>query len=162
MDYRGLNAISIKDRYPLPLIKETLNNLKGMKYFSKIDIISAFNNVRIKKGLEYLTTFHTYFSLFKSLVILFGLTDAPATFQRFINDTLREYLDVFYNAYLDNILIYSATRTKHERHLRLILGKLRSAGLYTKISKCEFFQIEVKFLGLIVGAEGVRMDPDKI
>lgn len=107
VDYRGLNNITVKDRYPLPLIKESLNNLKGMKYFSKIDIVAAFNNVRMKQGQEYLTAFRTRFGLYESLVMPFGLTGAPATFQRFINDTLRGYLDVFCTAYLDDILIYS-------------------------------------------------------
>jgi hypothetical protein len=93
MDYRALNEISVKDRYPLLLIKETLNNLKGIRFFTKIDIISAFNNIRIREGYEYLIAFLTRFGLFESLVMPFGLIGAPATFQRFINDALREYLD---------------------------------------------------------------------
>ena len=88
VDYRALNAISAKDRYPLPLVKETLNNLKGMKYFTKVDIISAFNNIRIRKGQEYLTAFRTRLGLYESLVMPFGLTGAPATFQRYINNIL--------------------------------------------------------------------------
>ncbi|KAH7492803.1 hypothetical protein FOMA001_g2147 [Fusarium oxysporum f. sp. matthiolae] len=110
VDYRALNNITVKDRYPLPLIKESLNNLSGMKYFSRIDIVSAFNNLRIEKGQEYLTAFRTRFGLYESLVMPFGLTGAPATFQRYINDTLREHLDIFCTAYLDDILIYSRTR----------------------------------------------------
>ena len=129
----------MKDRYPLLLIKETLNNLQGMKWFSKIDIISAFNNVRMKEGQEYLTAFRTRFGLFESLVMPFGLSGAPATFQRFINDTLRGYLDKFYSAYLDDIIIYSKTREEHVKHLRLVLEQLRKVGLFIKISKCEFF-----------------------
>ncbi|KAG0152773.1 hypothetical protein PDIDSM_2578 [Penicillium digitatum] len=136
VDYRALNAITVKDRYPLPLTKETLNNLKGMKFFTKIDIISAFNNLRIAKGQEYLTAFRTRLGLFESLVMPFGLTGAPASFQRFINDTLREYLDCFCTAYLDDILIYSRTRAEHIEH--------------------------TKFLGIIIGEDGIRMDPDKI
>ena len=133
VDYRGLNNISVKDRYPLPLTKESLNNLKGMKYFTKIDIISAFNNIRIKEGQEYLTAFRTRFGLYESLVMPFGMTGAPATFQRFINDTLREHLDVFCTAYLDDILIYSRTRKEHLNHVRKILTALRQAGLFAKI-----------------------------
>ena len=121
IDYRALNEILVKDRYPLPLIKETLNNLEGMQFFTKIDIISAFNNVRIKEGYEKLTTFLTRFRLFKSLVIPFGLTGAPVTFQRFINDSLREYLDQFCSAYLDDILIYSKTKAEHTEHVRKVL-----------------------------------------
>ena len=162
VDYRGLNNISVKDRYPLPLVKESLNNLKGMKYFSKVDIIAAFNNVRMKAGQEYLTAFRTRFGLYESLVMPFGLSGAPATFQRFINDTLREYLDVFCTAYLDDILIYSRTREEHEEHLRKVLTALREAGLYAKIQKCEFFKSETTFLGVIVGRNGIRMDPKKI
>ena len=162
VDYRALNAITVKDRYPLPLTKETLNNLKGMKYFTKIDIISAFNNLRIKKGLEYLTAFRTRLGLFESLVMPFGLTGAPASFQRFMNDTLRDYLDTFCTAYLDDILIYSKTREEHTRHVCLVLEKLRDAGLFAKLSKCEFAVPETKFLGIIVGRDGLRMDPDKV
>ncbi|KAG0158396.1 hypothetical protein PDIDSM_5910 [Penicillium digitatum] len=162
VDYRALNAITVKDRYPLPLTKETLNNLKGMKFFTKIDIISAFNNLRIAKGQEYLTAFRTRLGLFESLVMPFGLTGAPASFQRFINDTLREYLDCFCTAYLDDILIYSRTRAEHIEHVRKVLQHLREAGLFAKLSKCEFCVSETKFLGIIIGEDGIRMDPDKI
>ena len=123
-----------------------------MRYFTKIDIISAFNNVRMKEGQEYLTAFRTRFGLFESLVMPFGLTGAPATFQRFINDTLREYLDLFCSAYLDDILIYSRTEDEHLTHVRSVLKKLRNAGLYAKISKCEFFVPETKFLGMLLSS----------
>ncbi|KAG0155742.1 hypothetical protein PDIDSM_2915 [Penicillium digitatum] len=162
VDYRAPNAITVKDRYPLPLTKETLNNLKGMKFFTKIDIISAFNNLRIAKGQEYLTAFRTRLGLFESLVMPFGLTGAPASFQRFINDTLREYLDCFCTAYLDDILIYSRTRAEHIEHVRKVLQRPREAGLFAKLSKCEFCVSETKFLGTIIGEDGIRMDPDKI
>lgn len=162
VDYRALNNVTVKDRYPLPLIKESLNNLAGMRYFSKIDIVSAFNNIRIRKGEEYLTAFRTRFGLYESLVMPFGMTGAPATFQRYINEALREHLDIFCTAYLDDILIYSRTRSEHEEHLRMVLEALRGAGLYAKISKCEFFVTETKFLGLLIGRDGIRMDPDKV
>jgi hypothetical protein len=118
IDYRALNEISVKDRYPLLLIKETLNNLEGIKYFTKIDIISVFNNIRMKEGYEHLIAFLTRFGLFESLVIPFRLIGAPATFQRFINDALREYLDQFCSVYLDNILIYSKTKEEHTIYVR--------------------------------------------
>ncbi|KAG0161705.1 hypothetical protein PDIDSM_4973 [Penicillium digitatum] len=149
VDYRALNAITVKDRYPLPLTKETLNNLKGMKFFTKIDIISAFNNLRIAKGQEYLTAFRTRLGLFESLVMPFGLTGAPASFQRFINDTLREYLDCFCTAYLDDILIYSRTPPPRGRPVR-------------KTIEMRILVSETKFLGIIIGEDGIRMDPDKI
>jgi hypothetical protein len=162
VDYRALNAITVKDRYPLPLTTESLNNLKGMRYFTKVDIVSAFNNMRIKEGQEYLTAFRTRFGLFETLVMPFGLTGAPATFQRYINESLREYLDVFCTAYLDDVLIYSQTRAEHVNHVRLVLGKLRDAGLFGNLAKCEFMVHETKFLGIIVGRDGLRMDPAKV
>ena len=162
VDYRALNAVTVKDRYPLPLVKETLNNLSGMRYFSKLDIISAFNNIRVREGDEYLTAFRTRFGLYESLVMPFGLSGAPATFQRYINNALREHLDIFCTAYLDDILIYSRTRAEHTEHLRLALQALRDARLFAKLSKCEFFVTETKFLGLLIGRNGVRMDPEKV
>jgi hypothetical protein len=116
----------------------------------------------MKQGHEHLTAFLTRFGLFESLVMPFGLTGAPATFQRFINDALREYLDQFCSAYLDDILIYSKTKEEHTIHVRQVLERLRKAGLFAKISKCEFFVTETKFLGLIVGREGFKMDPEKV
>lgn len=162
VDYRALNNITVKDRYPLPLITESLNNLSGMKYFSRIDIISAFNNLRIEEGQEYLIVFRTRFGLYESLVMPFGLTGAPATFQRYINNALREHLDIICTAYLDDILIYSRTREEHIEHLKLVLQKLRTAGLFANPSKCEFLVKETKFLGLIVGRDGIKMDTAKI
>jgi hypothetical protein len=162
IDYRTLNEISVKDRYLLPLIKETLNNLEGMKYFTKIDIISAFNNIRIKEGYEYLIAFLTCFGLFESLVMPFRLIGAPATFQRFINNALREYLDQFCSIYLDDILIYSKTKEEYTIYVRQVLERLRKAGLFVKLSKYEFFVTETKFLGLIISRDGFKMDPEKV
>ena len=105
VDYRGLNAVTIKNKYPLPLIAETLNRLSRAKIFTKLDIIAAFNRLRIKEGDEELTAFRTRFGLFEYLVMPFGLCNRPASFQHFINDTLRQYLDDFCTAYLDDILI---------------------------------------------------------
>ena len=162
VDYRGLNAITIKNRYPLPLITETLNRLSRAKIFTKLDIISAFNRLLIKEGDEELTAFRTRFGLFESLVLPFGLCNGPASFQHFINDTLREYLDDFCTAYLDDILIYSEIEGEHEIHVKRILIKLREAGLQVDITKCKFHVTEVAYLGLIVTTEGIKMDPAKI
>ena len=162
VDYRGLNAVTIKNRYPLPLINETLNQLSKARMFSKLDIISAFNRLRIREGDEKLTAFRTRFGLFEYLVMPFGLCNGPASFQHFINDTLREYLDNFCTAYLDDILIYSEFEAEHEIHVKRILAKLRKAGLQIDITKCEFHVTEVKYLGLIVTTSGIKMDPAKI
>jgi hypothetical protein len=162
VDYRELNNVLVKNRYLLPLIKESLNNLKRINYFSKVDIILAFNIVRIKAGQEYLTAFRTRFGLFKSLVMPFKLSSALATFQRFINDTLRSYLDIFCTAFLDNILIYSRTREEHTEHLEKVLEALREAGLFAQIDKCEFYKKETVFLSLTVGKHGIKIDPRKV
>ena len=162
VDYRGLNAITVKNRYPLPLISETLNRLSRAKIFTKLDIISAFNRLRIKEGDEALTAFRTRFGLFEYLVMPFGLCNGPASFQEYINNTLREHLDKFCTAYLDDILIYSDNELEHEVHVKLILRKLREAGLQADITKCEFHVTQVPYLGLIITTEGVKMDPSKI
>ena len=129
VNYRGLNTITIKNRYPLPLILETLDRLSRTKVFTKLNIISAFNRLRIREGDEELIAFRTRFRLFEYLVILFGLYNKPASFQYYINNTLREYLDDFYTTYLDNILIYSEIKAKYKIHVKRILRKLREVGL---------------------------------
>jgi hypothetical protein len=112
-DYRGLNNVTIKNRYPLPLIRETLDALCNAKFYTKLDVIAAFNRVRIAEGHEWKTAFITRFGLFKSLVMPFGLCNAPASFQHYINHTLFDILDKYCTAYLDDVLVYSATRKEH-------------------------------------------------
>ncbi|KAG0153712.1 hypothetical protein PDIDSM_2367 [Penicillium digitatum] len=162
VDYRAPNAITVKVTLPLPLTKETLNNLKGMKFFTKIDIISAFNNLRIAKGQEYLTAFRTRLGLFESLVMPFGLTGAPASFQRFINDTLREYLGLFLYCLPGRYPDLQPHACGTHRTCTKSPPAPREAGLFAKLSKCEFCVSETKFLGTIIGEDGIRMDPDKI
>ena len=162
VDYRSLNAITVKNRYPLPLISETLNRLSRAKIFTKLDIIAAFNRLRIRAGDEKLTAFRTRFGLFEYLVMPFGLCNGPASFQNYINDTLREYLDDFCTAYLDDILIYSDCEAEHELHVNRVLKKLGEAGLQVDITKCAFHVTEVPYLGLIITTEGIRMDPAKV
>ena len=129
INYRGLNTITIKNRYPLPLISETLDRLSRAKVFTKLNIISAFNRLRIREGDEELIAFRTRFRLFEYLVIPFDLYNRPTSFQYYINNTLREYLDDFYTTYLDNILIYSEIKAKYKIHVKRILRKLREVGL---------------------------------
>jgi hypothetical protein len=124
VDYRALNAITKKNRYPLPLIEETLRQVAGARYFTRLDLRSAFNLIRIKAGDEWKTAFRTRYGLFEFLVMPFGLTNAPASCQQFVNDTLREYLDIFCAVYIDDILIYSKSRKEHKEHVRKILAKL--------------------------------------
>lgn len=162
VDYRALNAITIKNRYPIPLIRETLDRLCKAKYYTKLDIIAAFNRLRIKAECEYLTAFSTRYGQFEYLVMPFGLCNAPSTFQGYINEALQEILDNFCTAYLDDILIYSENLEEHKKHIRQVLLRLRKAGLHVDIDKCEFQVQEVKYLGLIVTTEGLRMDPAKV
>ena len=162
VDYRGLNAITKKNRYPLPLIDETLRQLQNSKIFTRLDLRGAYNLIRIRQGDEHLTAFRTRYGLFEYLVMPFGLTNAPATCQQFVNDTLRQYLDRFCVVYLDDILIYSETLQEHKKQVRLILETLLKAGLYVKGEKCEFFTTSTTFLGFVISTSGISMDPTKI
>ena len=164
VDYRALNALTKKDRYPLPLINETLNQIGRAKWFTKLDVSAAFHKIRITKGQEWMTAFRTRYGLYEWLVTPFGLANAPSTFQKFINWALREYLDEFCSAYIDDVLVYTnGSRAQHQEHVRKTLTKLSEAGLYLDISKCEFECKETKYLGFIVRAgEGIQMDPEKV
>jgi len=137
-DYRGLNNVTIKNRYPLPLIRETLDALCNAKVYTKLDIIAAFNKLRIAEGHEWKTAFITRFGLYESLVMPFGLCNAPASFQDYINHTLFDLLDKICTAYLDDVLIYSKDRKEHRAHVREVVSRLRDAGLQIDIDKCEF------------------------
>ena len=162
IDYRKLNAITKKDRYPLPLIDETLARPGSTKIFTKLDIRQGFHPIRMNPESEELTTFRTRYGAYKYKVLPFGLTNEPATFQRYINDILFVYLDVFCTAYLDDILIYSNDIAKHNGHVKLILQKLNDAGLQADINKCEFNVTKTRYLGFIISTKGISVDPDKV
>ena len=162
VDYRVLNEGTIKNRYPLPLIKETLMRLSQAKWFSKLDVRGAYNLIRMKEGDEWKTAFRTRYGLYESLVMPFGLTNAPATFQNFINTALAPFLDTFAMAYLHDIHIYSNTLEEHKEHIRKILNELTKHGLYLKPKKCEFHRQHVKYLGLIIRVEGIQMEKVKV
>jgi reverse transcriptase-like protein/integrase-like protein len=162
VDYRALNEITIKNRYPIPRIDETLDRLSKAKIFSKFDIIHAFNRIRMKEGHEWLTAFNTRYGQYEYLVMPFGLCNAPGTFQGYINDTVREYLDTFCTAYVDDILVYSETEEEHTEHVLKVLQKLKERNLQLDIDKCEFDTKEVKYLGLVITTEGIRKDPTKV
>jgi hypothetical protein len=162
VDYRGLNAITIKDRMPLPLISEALDRLVDAKIFTKLDIKDAYHNLRIAEGDEWKTAFRTKYGLFEYLVMPFGLTNAPASFQRWVNEILSEYLDVFCVAYLDDILIFSGTMEEHHKHVKLILQKMEEAGLILKASKCEFHTDRTEYLGYVISPSGIQMDHQKV
>ena len=162
VDYRGLNAITVKNRYPLPLINELLDRLNGSVVFSKIDLRNAYHRIRIREGDEWKTAFRTRYGHYEYLVMPFGLTNAPATFQSYINRALRGLVDVFCIVYLDDILIFSRSETEHYEHLEAVIERLRRAELYANPKKCEFFKDEVEYLGFLVNKQGIRMDPARI
>lgn len=164
VDYRGLNAVTKPDRYPLPLFKETLANLSKAKWFTKLDVRAAFHKLRIQEGDEWKTAFRTRFGLYEWLVTPFGLSGAPASFQRYINTALREHLDICLSAFIDDILIYgSGSKEEHEEDVRKVLKSLTKAGLHLDIAKCEFSVKSTRYLGFIVEAgQGIRMDPEKL
>ena len=162
-DYRALNDITIKNRYPLPLISELVNQLRGAKYFTKLDVRWGYNNVRIKEGDEWKAAFRTNRGLFEPLVMFFGLTNSPATFQTMMNDIFRDLIaEGVVCVYLDDILIFTKTLAEHRRVTRLVLERLRQHKLFLKPEKCEFEQTSIEYLGLVVSQGCVSMDPVKV
>lgn len=162
VDYRGLNAITKRNRYPLPHIDDLLDRTQGCKLFTVIDLKNAFNLIRIREGDEWKTAFRTPLGLYEYLVMPFGLTNAPSVFQSFIQDTLRDYIGVFCVVYLDDILIFSRTQEEHDEQVKLVLDRLKDAHLYANPKKCEFDKSEVEYLGYIIGADGIKMNPRKL
>nr|ABA97341.1 retrotransposon protein, putative, Ty3-gypsy subclass [Oryza sativa Japonica Group] len=162
VDYRALNDVTIKNKYPLPRIDDLFDQLKGATVFSKIDLRSGYHQLRIKEEDIPKTAFTTRYGLFECTVMSFGLTNAPAFFMNLMNKVFMEYLDKFVVVFIDDILICSRTKEEHEEHLRLVLEKLREHQLYAKFSKCEFWLSEVKFLGHVISAGGVAVDPSNV
>ncbi|KAL1979106.1 hypothetical protein VTN96DRAFT_6844 [Rasamsonia emersonii] len=162
VDYRKLNAITKRDRYPLPLIDELMERLSQAKIFTKLDIRQGFHRIRMDPASEDLTTFRTRYGSYKYKVMPFGLTNGPATFQRFINETFLDYLDDFLTAFIDDLLVYSNNELEHQEHVKKVLQRLREAGLQASISKCEFHVQKTKYLGFVVGTNGIEVDPEKV
>jgi hypothetical protein len=162
IDYRDLNRVTVKDRNPIPRIDELMDCLHGARYFTKMDLRSGFHQVRVREGDIPKTAFNTRFGSYEFLVMPFGLCNAPATFMRLMNDVLSPCLNKFAIAYLDDVLIYSKSLEEHEKHVATVLQLFRENQLYVKESKCDFFKHEVKFLGSVVGQEGIKVDPEKI
>src|ERR1700738_4618875 len=162
VDYRALNKITIKNKYPLPRIDELLDRLLGARYFSKIDLRSGYHQVRIADEDVHKTAFRTRYGHYEYLVMPFGLTNAPATFMHLMQQIFRRYLDDFVIVFLDDILIYSKTKQQHDQHLRTVLQVLRDQQLYGKLSKCEFFKNEISFLGHVINQYGIKMEQSKV
>jgi hypothetical protein len=162
IDYRGLNQITKKDRYPLPLIPNLLDRLCSANIYTKINLCGAYNLVRIAEGDEWKTAFRTRYGSYKFRVMHYGLTNAPASFQRFMNNIFKDLLDVCVVVYLDDILIYSESQSEHENHVCEVLRRLCKFNLFAKMEKCEFNVNTTNFLGYVINPDGIHMDDMKI
>ncbi|GJW61088.1 putative reverse transcriptase domain-containing protein [Tanacetum coccineum] len=162
IDYRELNKLTIKNRYPLPRIDDLFDQLQGACCFSKIDLRSGYHQLRVQEEDIPKTAFRTRYGHFKFTVMPFRLTNAPAIFMDLMNRVCKPYLDKFVIVFIDDILIYSKSEEEHEVHLKTILDLLKKEKLYAKFSKCEFWLKEVQFLGHVVNRDGIHVDPSKV
>ena len=163
VDYQGLNNLTIKNQYPLPLIGESLDRLRRAKQFTQLDLTSAYHRMRIRKGEEWKTVFRTRYGHFEYQVMPFDLTNAPASFQGYINKIFAEKLDIFVIVYPDDILIYTKDdRDGHVAVVRWVLEQLRKFSLYANLKKCPFHQDKVWFLEYVVSLKGIRMEDEQI
>ena len=162
IDYKELNKVTIRNQYPLPRIDDLFDQLQGVRVFSKIDLRSGYHQLKIRLEDVPKTAFKTRYGHYEFLVMPFGLTNAPAVFMDIMNRIFQPYLDQFVIVFIDDILIYSGSKDNHEEHLRVVLQILRENQLYAKFSKCQFWLDSVAFLGHVISAEGVYVDPQKI
>jgi hypothetical protein len=159
--YWNLNAVTVKNKYPLLRIDDLLDQLKDAKFFSKIDLRSGYHQMKIRSEDIPNTAFVTRYGQYEFTVVSFGLTTALAYFMNMMNKVFMDELDKFMVVFIDDILVYSSTTEEHEQHLRVVLERLRQNQLYAKFSKCEFWLEEVAFLGHVLTAEGVLLIPQK-
>jgi hypothetical protein len=153
-DYRQLNKVTIKNKYPLPRIDDLLDQLKGATVFSKIDLRSGYHQICIKSSDVSKMAFRTRYGHYEFLVMPFGLTNAPADFMDYMTQIFQSYLDRFIIIFIDDILVYSKNPQEHVQHLKIVLDILREKQLYAKFSKCKFWLSEVKFLGHVISQRG--------
>lgn len=161
IDYRALNKITLKFWYPLPLVPAALEHLRGATVFTKLDLRSAYNLIRIREGDEWRTAFITLTGHYEYCIMPYGLVNAPSVFQDFIHEVLRDFLHKSVFVYIDDILIYSRSLAEHQRHVAEVLQRLRDYQLYLKAEKCSFHQPSVQFLGYTIDRSGIRMDEGK-
>ena len=162
IDYRQLNKVTIRNQYPLPRIDDLFDQLRGAKVFLKIDLRSGFHQLKVRREDVPKTTFRTRYGHYEFLVMPFGLTNAPAAFKDLMNRVFGPYLDKFVIVFIDDILVFSSSKEEHAKHLRIVLQTLRENQLYAKFIKCQFWLDRVAFLGHVVSAEGISVDPQKI
>ncbi|GJZ61239.1 putative reverse transcriptase domain-containing protein [Tanacetum coccineum] len=162
IDYRELNKMTIKNRYPLPIIDDLFDQLQGSSMYSKINLRSGYHQLRIKEKDIPITTFRTQYGHFKFQVMPFGLTNTPAVFMDLMNQVCKPYLDKFVIVFIDDILIYSKDKEEHGEHLKIILELLKKEQLCAKFSKYDFWLDLIQFLGHVIDNKGVHVDPAKI
>ncbi|GJW47540.1 putative reverse transcriptase domain-containing protein [Tanacetum coccineum] len=162
IDYRELNKLTVKNRYPLPRIDDLFDQLQGSSIYSKIDLRSGYHQLRVREQDVPKTAFRTRYGHYEFQVMPFGLTNAPAVFMDLMNRVCKPYLDKFVIVFIDDILIYSKDEREHEEHLKAILELLKKEKLYAKFSKCEFWIPKVQFLGHVIDSRGIHVDPAKI
>jgi len=162
VDYRALNRITIPNQYPLPLMQELQDRVRGAQWFTKMDLKNGFHLIRVKEGDEWKTVFRTRYGLFEFQVMPFGLTNAPSTFQDMMNHVFSDMLDVGVIAYMDDILIYADTEEGHDHMVKEMLKRLQANGLAISLEKCIWKAKEVEFLGYIIGRNGIKMSEEKV
>ncbi|GJV64350.1 putative reverse transcriptase domain-containing protein [Tanacetum coccineum] len=162
IDYHKLNKLTVKNRYPLPRIKNLFDQLQGSSVYSKIDLRSGYHQLRIKEEDIPITAFRTRYGHFEFQVMPFGLTNAPAVFMDLMNRVCKPYLGKFVTVFIDDILVYSKDEEEHGKHLKIILELLKKERLYAKFSKCDFWLDSVQYLGYVIDRSGVHVDPAKI
>nr|GFC50688.1 putative reverse transcriptase domain-containing protein [Tanacetum cinerariifolium] len=162
IDFRELNKLTVKNRYPLPRIDDLFDQLQGSSVYSKIDLRSGYHQLRVREEDIPKTAFRTRYGHYEFQVMPFGLTNAPAVFMDLMNRVCKPYLDKFVIVFIDDILIYLKDEKKHEEHLKAILELLKKEELYAKFSMCEFWIPKVQFLGHMIDSQCINMDPAKI
>ena len=162
IDYRELNKVTMKNRYPLPRIDDLFDQLKGAQVFSKIDLRTGYHQLKVREEDVSKTAFRTRYGHYEFLVMPFGLTNAPAVFMDLMHRVFQPFLDKFVVVFIDDILIYSKSKEEHEEHLRVVLRILREKKLFGKLSKCEFWLDKVSFIGHVIDKNGVSVDPAKV
>jgi hypothetical protein len=162
VDYRPLNAVTIKNKYPLPRIDVLFDQLVGAKLFSKIDLRSSYHQIKIRASDISKTGFSTRYGLYEFLVMSFGLTNALAYFMYLMNSVFMPELDKFVVVFINDLLVYSKSEDEHTEHLHIVLQRMRDHRLYVKLSKCDFWLREIKFLGHTISQDGISVDPKKV